>query len=98
MPEFTLLTAFFAAMLLLFLCNVVFFRCDILEPAVVVTGVMTLSAFLAAVTQAMWSYDLTEPGFLWLSASMFAFSAGSIFASWQLLISTIQLRNSLRGS
>ena len=84
MPEFTLLTAFFWAMLLLFCCNVVFFHCDILEPAVVVTGVMTLSAFLAAVTQAMWSYDLTEPGFLWLSASMLAFSAGSIFASWHM--------------
>ena len=29
MPEFTLLTAFFWAMLLLFCCNVVFFHCDI---------------------------------------------------------------------
>jgi len=83
MPELSVLTLFCAAMLLLFLCLLLFYRFDILEPAVLMTGTMALSAFAAAMTQTRWNLMLTGPGFFGLAGGMLAFTAGSIFCSWR---------------
>lgn len=83
MPDLSVLTLFFWTMLLLFLCLLLWFRYDLLEPAVLMTGTMALSAFCAMMTQAKWNLALTGPGFLALAGGMLAFAAGSIFAGWR---------------
>ena len=81
MPEISTMTMFFATMLLLFLCLLVYFRFDIFEPAALLVGTMALSAFFAMLTQERWSLVLTDAGYFSLTCAMLSVAAAGVFCS-----------------
>lgn len=79
-PNFLFL--FFFTMALLTVGVFIFYQYDILQPAVLMSGSMTFSAFMAYLTMDRWglSFSVNSYFLLTLAISMFVF--GSIFCSW----------------
>ncbi len=100
MFEVNMLAAFFLTMLLIFLGALVYFRFDMLEPAVLMSATMAFSAFCAMMTADRWSLDLNFRAWVYLTGGILAFCAASAWCAWHHLkqargagIQGLQLKN-----
>lgn len=66
-------------MALLLALAAIYLRMNVMEPAVIMLGTMTFSAFFAMLALPVWGGELTLRGWIYLFASMVMFACGSIW-------------------
>lgn len=76
-----LLFPLFFVSLCIFLCSILIFRLDILQPAVIVTGTMTVSVLLAALNIERWGISVGINTFLCISMAMGSFLFGNVWVN-----------------
>ena len=79
-PNFLFL--FFLTMALLTAGVFIFYQYDILQPAVLMSGSMAFSAFMAYLTMDRWSLPFSVNSYFLLTLGISMFIFGSIFCSW----------------
>lgn len=79
-PNFLFL--FFLTMVLLTVGVFIFYQYDILQPAVLMSGSMTFSAFMAYFTMDRWGLPFSVNSYFLLTLAISMFIFGSVFCSW----------------
>lgn len=77
----------FVAYLLLFILSFLATRMDIIHPAVIGTGILTISAFFGVEGARWWGYHLTLEGFWGLFLGLAAFVAASLWMTYVIPLS-----------
>ena len=85
---------FFLTMALLTAGVFIFYQYDILQPAVLMSGSMAFSAFMAYLTMARWGLPFSVDSYFLLTLAISMFIFGSIFCSW-CGFSRCKLKNSI---
>lgn len=78
-PNFLFL--FFFTMALLTMGMLIFYQCDILQPAVLMTGSMMFSALMAYITMDRWGLPFSVDSYFLLTLAISMFIFGSVFCS-----------------
>lgn len=81
MPDVSLLALLFLALVLLFGIALVASRMDFLQPAVIGSGVMAVSALFAVIGEKWWASHLSFEGFVIILLGMIVFVAAGLWTS-----------------
>ena len=88
MPDISLMHLLFVAYLLLFILSFLATRMDIIHPAVIGTGILTISGFFGVEGARWWGYHLTLEGFWVLFLGLAAFVAASLWVTHEVPLVT----------